>query len=91
VIGKGQISSSTACSVVAYLGDEDDLDILEILLEEGVGNVEAGNGPSEDHDCLRHFAICCDAGLEKIPNCSREMCWVSLGRELGNGDVKLKI
>jgi hypothetical protein len=82
--------SSIACSV-AYLGDEDNLGILEILFEEGMGNVEAANGPSEDHDCLGHFAICCDAGLEKIPNCSREMCWVGLGRESGNGDLKLKI
>lgn len=41
----------------AYLGDEDDLGILNVLLEKRVGNVEAADRPSEDHDGFRHFAM----------------------------------
>jgi hypothetical protein len=38
-----------------HLGDEDDLDVLVILLEERVGDVQAGVGASENDDGLGHF------------------------------------
>jgi hypothetical protein len=38
----------------AHLGDEDDLEVLGLLLEEGVGDVKAGEGAAEDYNSLSH-------------------------------------
>ena len=46
-----------------YLCNENDLDILVVLLEQGVGDVKAAHGPAEDDYGLDHVLLgvflCC--------------------------------
>lgn len=50
----GQLHVIYAGQKGAYLGDEDDLEVLGLLLEEAVGDLHAGVGASEDCDGLGH-------------------------------------